>query len=65
MLNKPLKAKGTDGRIYSLVSGETFATYFTPDFAAAEAFAGTRRSHDDGDAQPAASSHLSFLAWHG
>ena len=36
LLNKPLKAKGADGRIYSLASGETFATYFTPDFAAAD-----------------------------
>jgi hypothetical protein len=36
LLNKPLKGKGADGRIHSLVSGETFATYFTPDFAAAD-----------------------------
>ena len=36
LINKPVKAKGADGRMYSLVSGETFATYFTPDFAAAD-----------------------------
>ncbi|MBI5397390.1 MAG: hypothetical protein HZA91_19000, partial [Verrucomicrobia bacterium] len=36
LLNKPLKGKGADGRIHSLVSGESFATYFTPDFTAAD-----------------------------
>ena len=36
LLNKPLKGKGADGRIHSLASGESFATYFTPDFTAAD-----------------------------
>jgi len=37
LINKPLKAVGADGRTHSLVAGERFTTYYTPDFAAADA----------------------------
>ena len=37
LLNKPPKATAADGRTHSLVAGERFATFYAPDFTAADA----------------------------
>lgn len=37
LVNKPLKATAADGRIHSLVAGDRFATFYAPDFVAADA----------------------------
>lgn len=36
LVNKPLKATAADGRTHSLVAGERFATFYSPNFTAAD-----------------------------
>ena len=32
MMNKPLRAKGRDGRVYTLAAGDRYSIYYSPDF---------------------------------